>query len=141
MVRHWIFLFLLMPFFLFSGEFTATVNRTQINEGESLVLQLTLKDATAKGIPVLNSLRKSFLIHSQQQASNTVVVNGSATSSVTWKITLIPQEVGNLEIESISIDTSEGRLSSEPIVIHVMEGITLEIQNLLKRMALFLKLR
>ena len=82
-----------------------------------------------------------FLIHSQQQASNTVVVNGSATSSVTWKITLIPQEVGNLEIESISIDTSEGRLSSEPIVIHVMEGITLEIQNLLKRMALFLKLR
>lgn len=124
MVRHWIFLFLLMPFFLFSGEFTATVNRTQINEGESLVLQLTLKDATAKGIPVFNSLRKSFLIHSQQQASNTVVVNGSATSSVTWKITLIPQEVGNLEIESISIDTSEGRLSSEPIVIHVMEGIT-----------------
>ncbi len=122
MVRRSIFATLLCPFFLFSGEFTATVDRDQIHLGESIVLQLTLKDASAKGIPALGSLKKAFQIHSQQQASNMVMTNGKTSSSLTWKITLIPHEAGNIEIPSISMETSDGILSSEPVLVHVSEG-------------------
>jgi hypothetical protein len=124
MVMRSMFFFLLGPLFLFSGEFTATISRDHLHFGESVVLSLTLKDASARGVPSLNPLKKSFIIHSQQQTSNTVVVNGKSSSSLTWKIALVPQEAGDLEIPPIAMDTSEGVLRTQSIIVHVAEGST-----------------
>jgi BatD DUF11 like domain len=122
MVRHLIFLLLLLPTFLFSGEFKASVSSNQVHLGESFTLNLTLKGTSAKGAPAISSLTKSFVIHSQQQSSNTVITNGQITSNINWKLILIPQGEGEAAIPSISIDTSEGTLSSEPIMIRVLKG-------------------
>ena len=122
MVTRLIFTLLLLPFCLFSGEFIASVNRNQMNLGEGFSLNLTLKDASARGIPSLSSLQKTFLINSEQQSSNTVIINGKVTTSTTWNFILIPQGEGEWVIPSVSIETSEGTLSSEPITISVVKG-------------------
>jgi hypothetical protein len=122
MVNHLFFLFLVLPLFLFSGEFIASVNRNQIKLGESVTLNLTLKETSPKGSPAIELLKKSFFINSQQQARNTVMINGQFTSSIIWKFVLIPQKEGEVIIPSISIDTSEGLLSSAPLTIQVIKG-------------------
>jgi hypothetical protein len=122
MVKNLIFLFLLLPAFLFSGEFTATVSRNQVDLGESLTLNLTLRDTSAKGNPPIDSLQKSFVINSQQQSSHVAIINGRVTSTTTWQLILIPHTEGEATIPSIRIDTSDGILSSEPITIRAIKG-------------------
>ncbi len=122
MVIKYIFLLLMFPLFLFSGEFTAAISHNQVNLGESLTLTLTLKNGTAKGVPSIDSLRNSFLVGSQHQSSNTVITNGKVTLSTTWKYSLLPQHEGEISIPSLSIDTSNGPLSSQPIKIQVAKG-------------------
>jgi len=114
-----IFLYLLLPTLLFSGEFTASVNHNQINKGESLLLKLTLEEASAQGAPDLSGLNGSFSIDSQHHSTNTVVVNRSVTSSIVWKISLTPLKEGEVVIPSISVNTKTGPLSTEPIRIKV----------------------
>lgn len=122
MVMRLTCVFLCLSMLLFSGEFTATVNRNQILLGENLMLTLTLKNASAKEAPSLFPLKKSFEIHSQQQSSNTMVVNGNVTTQMVWKISLSPQKEGEATIPSISIQTNQGILSSQPIRIFASRG-------------------
>jgi len=126
-VKCFIFLLFCIPFFLFSGEFTATVNQNKVYLGETFTLDLTLKGVSAKDFPNTKLLKQAFFIQSQQQASNTTIVNGTATTSTHWKISLIPQEEGRWEIPSISVVTSEGTLSTEPIRIEVLKGTISEV--------------
>lgn len=107
---------------LFAGEFTATVNRNQIHLEEGVILSLTLKDVAAKSAPSLQPLNASFVISSQQQSSNTVIHNGKVSSTVSWKLTLIPKKEGELQIPSLMVATAEGMLSSQPITIKVSKG-------------------
>jgi hypothetical protein len=118
LVFAFIFTFLLSSM-LCGGEFTATVNRNQIHLGEHLILNLSLKDTSAKSAPSVQALNASFAIASQQQTSNTVIRNGKVISTIGWKITLTPKREGELQIPSITVATSEGVLSSQPIIIQV----------------------
>lgn len=122
MVKYATFLFLLLSPLLFCGEFTASVSQNQVNLGESFTLNLTLKAASPKIAPSIESLKKTFFIHSQQQSSHTLIMNGQLISSTTWKFVLTPQEEGEATIPPISVDTSEGVLTSQSIVIGVTKG-------------------
>lgn len=117
--RFLIYVFLLPPLALFSGEFTARVNRNQVPLGESFTLSLTLTDVSAKESPSTSALKNTFIIHSQNQSSNTIITNGTMSSSTTWQYTLIPQKDGTLRIPSIKVETREGTLASNPIDIKV----------------------
>ena len=119
MVKHILLLLIFLPSLVLAGDFTATVSRNQVPLGESFTLNLTLKDASAKGNPDTDALSEEFIIHSQQQSSNTVFINGKMSSSKSWRLTLIPHKEGELRIPRIHIETTEGTLSSNPIIIHV----------------------
>jgi len=110
---------LLFPVFLFSGEFTATIESSKVNVGKSFTLTLTLKDAKAKGAPYLEPLKTSFTIASQQQMFSSVVLNVSLTSNTTWKIGLVPLKEGEATIPAISLSTDEGTRATEAIKIQV----------------------
>lgn len=142
MVKYRLTLFTLMlfPAFLLAGEFAAHVNKSHVGLDERFALQLTLKDASAQSAPSLAVLKKSFSIQGQQQRSNLAIMNGSTTSSLTWVITLQPQQEGDLTIPSISINTSEGILTTDSIQMHVTakspekevneeDGITLTVET------------
>lgn len=117
----WIQLILLLPCFLFSAEFIANVNQNEVGLGESFTLTLTLKDAAAKNYPSIEALRYDFVIQSQQQASNMLMNNGKVSSSITWTLTLMPQTIGEVQIPAIAIDTSQGRIFSQPIRMQITQ--------------------
>jgi hypothetical protein len=119
MVIPFIHLLMLLPCLVFSTEFTASVNKTEVNSGEGFLLNLTLKDASPKAPPTSENLKSSFIIHSQQQSSSTVINNGKMSSSLIWTFSLLPQVTGEIEIPSISIETSEGTLFSQPIKMQI----------------------
>lgn len=123
-ISVFIFFCLLITHFTFSGEFTASVNRNQLALGESLTLTLTLKEASTRTGPSLTSLGKSFTVTSQKQSSNTVFINGKTSSTLTWRLSLLPQKEGDLKIPEITIDTSEGPLFTDEIVVHVSKKTT-----------------
>lgn len=108
--------------FLAAGEFTASVSSTKVYLNESFSLSLTLKDTSTKEAPVVSSLKKHFLIHSQQHASNTSIVNGKMSSSITWKLSLTPKTEGVVQIPPMTVNTAEGLLSTQPITLNVLKG-------------------
>lgn len=122
MVKYFALLLILSTSLLISGEFTASVSYNQVNLGEGFTLNLTLKDATAKRAPSFDSLKTDFLINSQQQSSNAIINNSQISMSTSWKMTLIPLKEGETTIPSITVDTTEGPLSTEPIKIQVFKG-------------------
>lgn len=129
MVKKMFYIFISAFFFsitsvVIAGEFTASVSNTQVNLNENFTLNLTLKDTSPKDSPAISALKNQFLIHSQQHLSNTVIVNGKATSSVTWKLSLTSKVEGDVQIPPISIDTPEGILSTQPITLNVVKGST-----------------
>jgi hypothetical protein len=116
------FLSLTSAVFLVAGEFTASVSRTQVDLSESFTLNLTLKDISPKEAPGVSALKTDFLIHSQQHSTNTAIVNGKVSSSITWKISLTPKTEGVLQIPPITVDTADGLLSTQPIPLNVIKG-------------------
>ena len=108
--------------FLVAGEFTASVSSTQVHMSESFSLMLTLKDASPKAAPAVSSVQVHFLIHSQQHSTNTTIVNGKASLSISWKFSLVPKIEGVVQIPSITVDTAEGSLFTQPITLHVIKG-------------------
>lgn len=119
MVMMWIHVLLLLPCLLFSAEFTAKVNRNEAAIGEGISLELTLKDASTNSQPSLDFLKQAFHVTFRQQSKSTRMVNGKTSSSLTWSYSLIPQLAGDVQIPAIPLDTSEGKLLSNPITIHV----------------------
>lgn len=107
---------------LVAGEFTANVSSTQVLLNESFSLNLTLKNTSAKEAPALSALKKDFLIHSQQHSSNTAIINGKISSSITWKLSLTSKVEGIVQIPPITVDTEEGLLSTQLITLNVIKG-------------------
>ncbi len=116
------FLSLTSAVFLEAGEFTASVSSKQVYLSESFSLNLTLKDTSPKGAPAVSALKKYFLIQSQQHSSNTTIVNGKVSSSITWKLSLTPKIDGAVQIPPITVDTAEGLLSTQPIALNIIKG-------------------
>lgn len=118
------FLSLISAVFLDAGEFTASVNSANVHLNESFSLNLTLKDASPKEAPAIAVLKKYFSIHSQQRSTNTTIVNGKVSSSITWKLSLTSKMEGSIQIPAVTIDTAEGPLSTQPILLNVIKNST-----------------
>lgn len=118
-------IFLLLPSALFAAEFTATVSRNKAAIGENIALKLELSGASAKSKPTVSSLKKDFTVNAQGQSSNTTIINSVISSSTSWNYNLNPKKEGNVTIPSISIETSEGTLETEPIAISVNKASSL----------------
>jgi hypothetical protein len=113
------FLNLTSAAFLFAGEFTASVRNTQVHLGENFTLNLTLKDTSPKEAPAVSELKDNFTIQSQQHLTHTSIVNGQFSTSIVWKISLTPLKEGLLQIPAITVDTTEGTLSTQPLTLNV----------------------
>lgn len=105
-----------------AGEFTASVSSTQVHLSERFTLNLTLTNTSPKEAPVVSSLKKHFSIHSQQHSTNTTVVNGQLSSSITWWLSLTPKIDGVVQIPAVTVNTAEGLLSTQPISLNVIKG-------------------
>lgn len=121
MVVRVLFMFLaVLSAGLYSQEFTATVSRNEVRLGEGFMLNLTLKNSEARSAPSLHALKDNFMISSQHQMANTMIKDGHITSSLTWKIGLVPRVQGEIIIPALSINAGDDTLLSEPIKMTVL---------------------
>lgn len=96
-------LFLLGCYSLGFATITVQLDKSQVQEGETFRLILTLEGAQTNHLPDLTPLQKDFTIVGTQRSMNYSLVNGRAESINQWLILLTPKKTGKLVIPPIQI--------------------------------------
>jgi len=96
-------------------SFTATVNRTNVPQGETFLLTLETDDDKNKQTPDLSVLEQDFTVYSVGNSLKSTYINGQASHSRQWQIVLMPKNSGQITIPSIKL----GNVSSDEIIINV----------------------
>ncbi len=107
----------MLPGFAFA-QVTARVDRNSMVIDETLTLTISKNGTSFFSDPDLEPLTKDFRILGQSQSSNTQIINGSASSSVEWHVSLSPRHTGKLDILPISV----GKEKTNPLSIEVREA-------------------
>ncbi len=94
----------------------ATVDRSVVEQNESFLLEVVV-DGNTSSEPDVSPLDKDFVIGQSSQMSNTKIINGQISRSMTWTYTLMAREAGDLTIPPIPV----GAEKSQPIAITVLE--------------------
>lgn len=102
------------------AKVVATVDRTGIVVDETLNLTITMEGSSFFTDPDLEPLQKDFEVLGQSQQSRTRIINGTASSSVSWTVTLAPRRTGTLEIPPLSV----GRDKTAPLAVQVSAAAT-----------------
>lgn len=92
----------------------ARVDRDRIEQNETFSLEITV-DSTADLQPDLSVLDKDFIIGQSSRLSNTRIVNGQISRSMTWTVSLMPRRAGKLTIPPITVGSEQ----SNPVTITV----------------------
>jgi DNA polymerase IIIc chi subunit len=95
--------------------FESTVDRTQIAEGESIILTLRYNSNVFSGNPDFTPLKQQFDIINTGRKNNFQYINGKSESSTIWTVALIPKRKGNLVLPSLMFKGE----STKPIQISV----------------------
>ena len=97
------------------AELSSTVDRTQIQDNESLQLVVRYSAQTVVGEPDFSPIEKDFEILSTSRQQQYSWVNGSSESFTDWKMLLLPKRSGPLVIPALSFKGA----TSKPIEITV----------------------
>jgi hypothetical protein len=115
----YILLFCFATAISYAAGFVATVDSKTISFGQSLTVQLRLEDAKALESIDISPFAKDFMIYNQQQFSSYRNVNGTVKAESGWNVTLMPKKEGEFLIPAISLETDQGRFSTQEIKISV----------------------
>ena len=96
----------------------ARIDRTEMISGEPFQLILETRDAAQGQQPDLGVLENDFEILGVTRSFRTTVVNGNRDDVAEWHLTLIPRQLGVLEIPSITF----GSERSAPLDISVVDS-------------------
>ena len=107
----------MLPSFAFA-QVTARVDRNSMVIDETLTLTISKNGTSFFSDPNLEPLTRDFRVLGQSQSSNTKIINGSASSSVEWHVSLSPRRTGKLDILPISV----GKEKTNPLSIQVREA-------------------
>lgn len=101
-----------------SAGVTANVDRNVVEQNESFLLEIVVEgNLTAE--PDVSPLEEDFVVGQSSQMSNTRIVNGQISRSMTWAYTLMARRPGELEIPAIRV----GNETSEALTISVREPV------------------
>lgn len=87
---------------VFATEVSATLDRSRIAEGETVVLRL-VTDGDGSDTPDLTPLAQDFDLLNQSQSTRISIINGHRASSREWQLVLAPKRTGRLQIPPLSI--------------------------------------
>lgn len=94
---------------------SASTDRTQVPDGESLQLTLMSDEPHQSQSPDITVLNQDFDILSKIQSTQISVMNGKQSVNVQWVYVLVPKHTGKIIIPGIAI----GRETTQPITISV----------------------
>ncbi|UYP31928.1 BatD family protein [Pseudomonas sp. Z8(2022)] len=99
--------------------FFASVDRTRLSEGETVVLTLESTDPTRFGRPDLSPLEKDFEILGSRQVNRLSSIGDTPRASTRWILTLQPRRSGEVIIPAIRLEDAE----TLPITLIVEEAV------------------
>ena len=95
----------------------ASVSANKVGFGETVTLTLTADSDQLTSRPDLTPLDNDFDLVSQSTSSQTQIINGTRSATLSWILTLVPKSKGSLEIPAISA----GSATSNPLTIDVVD--------------------
>lgn len=98
-----------------AAELEATLDRSRIIEGDSVILNL-VATGDNQSTPDLSALSQDFEITGQSQSTRMTIINGDAKTSREWRITLIPKRTGTLTLPAINLNGA----FSDPLQLQVL---------------------
>lgn len=113
-----IFLLCLLAFTAHAENFTASVDRTQIDSGEMVELTLESDETTLFGKPDLSPLNELFDVYGTRQVNRLTSVDGASHATTRWIVTISPKHSGYVVIPPITLADK----TTEPITLHVQEA-------------------
>jgi len=94
----------LIPALAGAAEVTATLDRDHVQLGETVTLNVRIQgDTGGVAAPDLRALNQDFQLLGTSQNSSLSVVNGQASSELTFGVALRPRHVGVLQIPALSV--------------------------------------
>jgi len=110
-----ILLLALLPGFVQALELNASVDRTRLDEGDTLELALESDDVAQFGKPDMSALDALFDVLGTRQVNRLAVVNGETRQVTRWIVTLQPKQTGYVVIPPLRL----GDASSQPITLYI----------------------
>ncbi len=104
-----------LPAWATDVQVRASRNQVSIDESFDLVFQA---EGALNGEPDFSPLEEQFEILSQHQSQNIQMINSQIRRSVSWTLTLMAKETGDLEVPAIRF----GNDRSHPLIIQVHAG-------------------
>ena len=101
-----------------SAAVTASVDRQVVEQNESFLLEIVV-EGNLTSEPDIAALEDDFVVGQSSQMSNTRIVNGQISRSMTWVYTLMARRSGALEIPALRV----GNEASNPLTITVRESV------------------
>jgi hypothetical protein len=104
----WLLTLLMVPALALATDVQATLDRNSVQLGETVTLNLRVANAGGGiGMPDLSALNQDFSVLGTSQNSSLSIVNGAATSTLTFGIALRPKHAGTLQIPALSVGGSQ----------------------------------
>lgn len=101
-------LLVLLPVAAHAARVTATLDRNSVQLGETVTLNVRVEGGrSGMSMPDLQPLNQDFDVLGTSQNSSISVINGAASSSLTFGIALRPTHTGSLEIPALSVAGSQ----------------------------------
>ena len=97
---------------------TASVDKNELPQGETLTLTLTYDGGQTNEQPQLDALNRDFNIFSVGSSFQHNYINGKISQKQQWQAVLLPKHEGELTIPSIKL----GKLASNPLTIKVVKA-------------------
>lgn len=93
-----------LPAFAVAADVTATLDRHTVQMGETVTLNVRVSgNASGADAPDLRALNQDFQILGSSQNSSFSVVNGKASTELTFGVALRPRHVGVLQIPALDV--------------------------------------
>lgn len=103
-IRGCLLLLALFPVLASAADVTATLDRNQVQLGETVTLNVRVSgNASGVDSPDLRALDQDFQILGTSQNNSLSIVNGKASSELTFGVALRPRHAGMLQIPALSV--------------------------------------
>ena len=94
------------------ADLRATFDRPTAYEGDTVTLTIESDGATPGGQPDLSALAADFDVQGTSTGSQISIINGRSSAKFSWRISLLPKTVGQIDVAPIQVgDQQTGPLS------------------------------
>ncbi len=114
-----IILHALFPVDAFAAQIKASVDRNPVNLDESFQIMFSAAESPDDD-PDFSPLEQDFNIISQSSSSNATWINGKASKSIQWMLTVMAKQAGSLIIPPVKF----GNDMSQPLTVMVTQEAT-----------------